>query len=67
MTRPVKTPDDYKREALTCLVQWRGADRRAVADKSDHQAQSIEYKCRNNLRTAADLLTDVHHGRNNRE
>jgi hypothetical protein len=62
-TREKKTPDDYKREALTVLVQWRGADRRAVANKDDRDAQSAEYKCRKNLRTAADLLTEVRHGR----
>lgn len=61
--REKKTPDDYKREALTVLVQWRGADRRAIADKSDDEAKRAEYQCRKNLRTAADLLTEVRHGR----
>lgn len=56
-----KTPDEYKREALTQLVQWRGADRRAVADKTDRDAQRAEYKARNNLRDASDKLTEVRH------
>lgn len=62
MTTPKKSPDQCKSEALTVLVQWRGADRRAVADKTDSDAQRVEYQCRKSLRTAADLLTEVRHG-----
>lgn len=61
-TRAKKTPDECKKEALTVLVQWRGADRASVSDKSDDTKKRIEYQCRKNLRDAADKLTEVHHG-----
>lgn len=56
-----KTEETLQKEALTVLVQWRGADRRAIEDKSDDSKRK-EYKCRKNLRTAADLLSGVKHG-----
>ncbi len=58
-----KSPDQLKDEALTVLVQWRGADTLAVADKGDSEKQRAEYKCRKHLRTAADNLSEVrNHG-----
>lgn len=54
-----KPTEDLKREALTVLKQWRAADKEAIADPS---LKRVEYKCRNNLRTAADNLTEAHHG-----
>ena len=57
-----KTPETLQKEALTVLVQWRSADKNATVKKGDHDAQKIEYKCRKNLRTAADNLTGVKHG-----
>lgn len=62
MTTPKKTEEVLQKEALTVLVQWRGADRRAIANKSDPDAKRAEYNVRKTLRTAADLLTEVHHG-----
>ena len=56
-----KSPEVLHAEALTQLVQWRGADRRAVVSKTDTDKR-IEYQCRKNLRTAADNLTGVKHG-----
>lgn len=56
-----KSEEVLQKEALTVLVQWRGADRRAVVSKSDTDKR-IEYQARKNLRTAADNLTGVKHG-----
>lgn len=57
-----KSEEVLQKEALTVLVQWRGADRRAVAEKGNDDAKRAEYQCRKNLRTAADNLTGVKHG-----
>lgn len=57
-----KSPDELKSEALTVLVQWRGADRRAISDRGDDKKQRAEYACRKSLRDAADNLGEVRHG-----
>lgn len=57
-----KPTDQLEREALTVLTQWRGADRRAIDDKGDANKQRAEYACRKSLRTAADNLSEAHHG-----
>ena len=41
---------------VRCAVTWRGADRKAIADKRDHDAQRAEYRERKNLRQAVDVL-----------
>ncbi len=51
-----KDPQDAKETALVAVINWRQADRKAVAHKRDHEAQRAEYKERNNLRLAADQL-----------
>lgn len=64
MTSP-KSPEALDSEALTVLKQWRGADRRAVAEKGNDDAKRAEYQCRNKLRNAADALPplpEVPHG-----
>ena len=54
-----KPTDDLKREALCQLKYWRECDKEAIADTTKKR---FEYKARNNLRTAADALTEAHHG-----
>lgn len=54
--KPVET---VEREALCAVKDWRHADKQAIADKSQ---QRTEYQQRMKLRTAADALTEAHHG-----
>ncbi len=54
-----KPTDELKSEALKVLKHWRKCDKEAIVDPS---MKRIEYKARNNLRTAADALTEAHHG-----
>ena len=54
-----KPTDDLKREALNVLTYWRKCEKEAIADRTK---QRFEYNARKNLRTAADALTEAHHG-----
>lgn len=51
-----KDPQDAKEKVIVAVVNWRQADRKAVANKRDDNAQRAEYKERRNLRVAADEL-----------
>lgn len=54
--KPIET---VERETLVAVKDWRAADKQAIADKSQ---QRTEYQQRMKLRTAADALTEAHHG-----
>lgn len=62
MVHQNQIPDDAKEQACVAVVNWRAADKVAIANKKDVLAQRDEYKERNNLRRAADKLTEAHHG-----
>lgn len=59
---PKKSPEVLQKEALTVLVQWRGADKESVADKGNDGKKRAEYRLRKHLRTAADNLAEVPRG-----
>ena len=55
-TQEKPAADDAKERALVAVVNWRVADKAALANKRDRDAVRIEYLQRNNLRHAADQL-----------
>lgn len=54
--------DDAKEKACVAVVNFRVADKTAIADKRDPEKQKAQYKQLNNLRAAADKLIEAHHG-----
>lgn len=54
--------DDAKDKACVAVVNFREADKIALADKRDTGKQQFQYKQLNNLRAAADQLIEAHHG-----
>lgn len=51
-----------KERVVVAAVNFREADKIAIADKRDIMKQREQYKELNNLRAAADKLIEAHHG-----